>query len=376
MLERAMDRAEASLSERDVTPDTTESDLEDPATHEALSKSQPEKPTPSRERDGTGKFSKGQKLQKSAPDEQILNDQTANADDVEADTLEETQDDTPIDAPAFWPADKKEAFAKAPREVQKAFLEVDAQRNEWANRLANESERGKAIEKRSKEVFEPHRLKLQANGISDPLQAAERLLAWNEIFESNPKVGIADLMRKNGLTPHDFFEDVAENQYPSDPRIDEAIQNAQEAKQLAEEWKGKLEEQQAQAFQSQVEAFKSGVDTTGQQRKAYAEMYAPQISQAAEAIQKIQPNMPIAEVLHHAYEFAVGEARKAFGVTGKAGQPTQPKEPQQIIAQARKASAASGSVTGAPSNGAAPLRPRAKSIDEAMDRAEERMGLR
>lgn len=386
MLDRALDAAEAQLSGDTVE---TEAPVEekpelDEVSEQAATKEALDKGAKDRERDERGKF---KKAEKPAP-KQIL-DQNANAVEQEAEpakdaeVVEETSsDEPPIELPAFWSADEKTAVAKgASREVQQIIARKEQQRIEWANRVANESERGKAIEKRSKEVFEPYRLKLQAQGIQDPLEAASRLLAWNELFESNPKAALADLMRKNGLTPADFSEDADQNnQYPMDPRVEEAVTAANEAKRLAEEWKTKLEQQEQKSFVGKIETFKNGTDSLGNVRRSFAEMYAPQIEQAAQSIQKIHPDMPLEEVLNLSYEFVLDETRKLHGVAAPKPSTVAEKKPEEVIQQAKKAQAAASSVTGAPASGTSVSTPRLKGknfgekIDAAFSLASEVSG--
>lgn len=376
VFDRAFDAAEAKLAESDTsteatTEDTTEAPKEDLITEKAIVEKAEEQQSQkeSRTRDESGRFVKGSK---STPKEEPTQEEQISSDQVAEEGTQEASV-SPIEPPPFWSAEHKAIFAKAPREVQEAFSHYDAQRNEYVNRLASEAQRGKHYEKRAAEVFEPYKLKIQAQGCRDEFEAVSRLLAWNEIFEQDPKTAISDLMRKNGLTPHDFAED-GNAQYQAenfvDPRIQEAIERAEKAEQRFEEFERKQEEQR---ISSQVETFKNGVDSLGQTRRQFAEMYAPQIANALERIQTTYPNVSFNEALDHAYEYVLSEARKAFGVNGTA-KPIA-KKPETVIANAKKAQAAASSVTGAPASGTSVSRPRAKNTDEAIERALERAGF-
>jgi hypothetical protein len=225
-------------------------------------------------------------------------------------------------------------------------------------------------------VFKPYELKLKAYGVSDPLQAAERLLAWNDIIENDPLTAVKTLMQRNGLTPQDLmYQDDGngqpQQQYQSDPRVDEAIAKAEAAERRLQEWQ---ESQQMAALQNEVNAFKNSKDSSGQTRKAFAEMYAPQISQAVDALTRLNPGLSRTEQLTQAYDYVQAEVRKLVG--GSVTNGVRPAaKPEQLAQHAKKAQAAASSVTGAPASGTAPQRPSAKSIEEAMDRAEERLGL-
>lgn len=275
-----------------------------------------------------------------------------------------------IEPPSFWSADRKAIFAKAPKEVQQAVAEYEAKRTEWANSVARDSERGKAVEKRAQEVFAPYAEKLKQNDL-DPFEAAKQLLAWDDAFEKDPLGSIVQLMQENGITPQDLMNGYQQQpQYPQDPRIEQALAEAREAKQFAQQQRELIAQQQQKQFMSEVERFKSEKDSAGNVRKSFAEMYAPQISMRAEAIQK-ETGAPLYSSLTQAYEEVLSQARKAFGVSA-----TQTQSTEQVVAQAKKAQAAASSVVGAPANGAIAKRPKAKTIDEALDRAEERLGLR
>lgn len=380
VFDRAFEAAEAKLADSQPTEEITQADepaVETPT--EDLVETQEiqkviEKATKPAEKAPKQKApaiaSKAKQAAPSVAPQQISDQQPTDA--LEPQATEEVVTEI-IEAPQFWSADKKELFAKAPPELQRAITEHEAQRNEYVHRLANESERGRAIEKRVGEVFKPYELKLKALGINDPMQAAERLMAWNEIIESDPLTAVKTLMERNGLTPQDLmYQDYGDGQpqgpYQSDPRVDEVIAKAEAAERKLQEWQ---ESQQTAALHNEVNAFKNSKDSSGQIRKAFAEMYAPQISQAAEAIARINPQLSIGERLTQAYDYVQTEVRKLVGGAPVAA----PKPVAQIAAQAKKAQAAASSVTGAPSSGTSPQRPGAKTIDEAIDRAFERAGV-
>lgn len=384
VFDRAFEAAEAKIAENELATESESAPVEQPK--EDLVETQEiskaiEKVTKPAEKAPKVKAAKpsaksAEITQEAQPEvtEQISDQQPT--DTIEPLAAEQSAVTETIDPPQFWSADKKALFAKATPDLQKAIVEHEAQRNEYVHRLANESERGRAIEKRVSDVFKPYELKLKAHGINDPLQAAERLMAWNEIIESDPLTAVKTLMQRNGLTPQDLmYQDDGSGQpqqpYQSDPRVDEAIAKAEAAERRLQEWQ---QQQEAQALQSEVDAFKNSKDSTGQTRKAFAEMYAPQIAQAVEAISRLNPNLGTTERLTQAYDYVQAEVKKLLGVPAAIGQKPTAK-PEQLVANAKKAQAAASSITGAPSSGTSPQRPGAKTFDEAYARAEERLGL-
>lgn len=373
VIDRALDAAEEKLAEANTSEDTQDESVEAPdlATEEALVKNYNEKT-----RDDTGKFTKGKKAKPAKEETEDLSDQATDVEEVEADpTEEESSEAEPIDIPTFWPADLKALAAEAPPEIVKKFIERDVQREQWARRSVAEAEPAKAIANRLYSGFEAVKDEARLNGINDPIDEVERYRAWDNIFKRNPGLGVVDLGRKNNITPEAYAQMYygGEQQFEpeSDPRIDEALERAQRA----EEGLARYQEQTLmQTATQEVEAFKNGKDSTGQTRRAFTELYAPQIAEIHDRIRAENPHLPLGEVLNQAYEYVVGQARKAFGVSGKAPAKQQSKE--QIMANAKKAKAIASSANGAPATGKAAARSGAKSIDEALDRAEERLGVR
>jgi len=392
LLERALDAAEEKLSTKALddssSPDTTQETA--PALEETQASTEAtNEPKAERVRDATGKFTKGSaskaiKAPEEEAKEQILSDQTANAESGELekaiDVGEESNDAPAIEAPAFWSAENKTLFAKSPREVQKAISEEAQRIYDWANRTATEAERGKTIEQRYTETVKPYELKLKAQGI-DPIQATERLLAWNEVFESDVKLGIADLMRKNGLTPYDFLNDEGQGQspYQTDPYLEQARADAEAAKRSVEELKAQLDAQQQQAAQSQIEAFKSGTDSSGQVRRAFVDMYKPQIVQTMQTIMQQYPHVTEIDALNHAYEFTMKEVKSMLGVGSAPSAPQTQQAPKPVV-DAKKAESIASKSTGAPQSGVVQPKPKlkgntfAEKFDNAFQNAVERLG--
>lgn len=342
-----------------------------------------EKEVSTKPRDESGKFTKAEKKAKKEPIKTDIPEQIADAEqqDIEVGQSEEPAP-THVSPPAFWSAEQKALFAGADPKLQEVVATRELQLQQQMSRLANESESGRRIEKRAMEVFEPYRLKLQRDGVKDPFEAAERLLAWNEIFESNPIQGITELMVRNGLTPQDLHEYVQtggvqnyQSQEVNDPRIEKALSEV-------EALKASLAEKENQSLVREIETFKMGKDSYGNSRKPFAEAHAFQIDQAYQSIQKMYPDLSMNEALNHAYEYVLMQQRELFGINKPNGVPSQPKTNEQLIAQSKKAKAAASSVSGSPSNGTSSVRPRLKGdsfnelLDSAMNNAMERASIR
>lgn len=380
VIDRALDAAEAKLIDTEAeaapSPETEASEtpgtdklIEDAELKKVLDKENSKPVTKAaKTRDESGKF---QKTTKKAAPKQILSDQETDVSDPEATLTAPVAEESPVEIPAFWSAELKKAAAEAPPALVKKFAEHDAQREQWARRSVSEAEPAKAIVKRLYEGFEPVKDEARLNGIDNPVDELERYRAWDNIFKRDTMTGVVDLARKNGITPEQFaqaFYGYAEANPPSDPRIDEALQEAKQAKQMAEQYQQQLAQQSQATLVSEVETFKKGKDSTGQVREPFAKLYAPQIAQEYDRLVAENPHLRPNEVLTQAYENIVGSARKAFGINGKPAQPT--------TVDVKKAQSIASSANGAPALGKSAARPPAKSIDEAIDRAEEKLGYR
>lgn len=364
LIDKALDAAEITLNDKAADEFAAKPDL----IEEVKMKEQID--SASKERDETGKFSK-----KAAPRDEII-DQEADVDPSSEAPTEESEEPL-IDAPTFWSAERKLAFAKAPRDVQQAIVEHEAQRNDYVNRIANEVQPLKQVATKLYEGWDSYKDECTLQGVPDPIAERDRYRAWNAVFKKDPKVGISQLMQKHGLTPADFYGDQGQTQpqYQTDPRVDEALADAKAARELAESYQKRVSDHESQVFNSKVQTFRQGKDSRGQTRAEFAAAFAPQIAEATEIVLAHEPHRTFEDALNVAYEHIIERYGKLYGSNGNGlGKPPAP-------ANANKAKAAAGSVTGAPASGVKAQRPRLKGetfndkVDSALDNVFERAGL-
>lgn len=362
MLDRAMDAAEATIAEREPVEETPVEQSPSEQIKEDIERDRIVKA-----RDDKGKFTKGPE-----DEEQISNDQGPEVESTEGDAqTEESVVESGIEAPARWSEDEKPLFAKAPKEVQEVVARRELELQQLISRQGNEIGRAKAVETKVKEVYAPYELKLKAKGL-DPIQATERLLAWDAMFDKDFDGTILDLMRKHGRSPeyylnmsHQDVGDQFQNQAPIvDPRVDQLQQEV-------DTFKAQQAQERQTAVMTQLETFKSGKDSFGIERRKFVDMYEPQITEIFNVVKGQFPELTKDQALNESYEYVLSQVREAHGITTKPA----PKTPEQVKTLAKKAQAAASGTTGAPTSGTVPKRPGAKSIDEAMDRAERRQGL-
>lgn len=386
MIDRALDAAEAKLMDSATTPEVAVPLSQDPkaieqtaeiqAHEKAQEGKQESKPEVKDKREKDGRFTKSRKYDAvGKPIKPDLSDQKAN---VEIEPIEEAPVVSKVEPPTFWSAEQKALWAKVPQDVQEVVAARELSYQQELSRRANEIQQGKAFQSRiyedmeSPEAIAAHRNEMALQGIKDPIEELHRYRAWDRIFKTDVLTGIKSLMQKNGLTVEHLYGDES-NQYQqyNDPRVEEAIAAAKEAKQLAQEQKDYFNELNTNTILQEIEGFKDGTDSYGNVRRSFVEMYEPQISNVFNYIKGEQPQMSRQTALNHAYEHVLQETRKQFGISSNPAPVQQPKAPEVIAAQSRKAQKAATSVSGSPATGTGAIRPKARTIDEALDRAEE-----
>jgi hypothetical protein len=376
-LDRAIDNAIDSLSEKgvvDSSPEPERASPVDDAEESALETEHVEK-TRGKARDESGKFtkSKPEALETEGEPEQT-SDQAADVESNEAPAQEEAPsqgNEAPIEPPVFWSADRKQLFAKADPELRRAIVDYEAQRNEYVNRIAADASVGKQFRERlysdmeSPDQVQAHKAELRVQGVKDEIEELHRYRAWDRIIKTDPLLHCAAILKRNNYTPYDLLQDQGSQQPeapPTDPRVEQALAAAEEAR-------NELRAQKQAAAQSYLQEFANGKDSRGNVRSTYFEMYRPQIVQAMSEIRNVAPHLSEGDALNHAYEFVVGEVSKLHGIQSTTQAHAKPTETK--IAEAKKAKAAASSVSGAPATGVPTPRPRlkGKNFDEKLDNA-------
>jgi hypothetical protein len=328
----------------------------------------------------------GKKTAPVEPEPEEITDQEADAEIEQETAEEETLSAEPIKPPAFWTAERKKLFEKAPRELQEVISQRELELQQQISRAAQGSNGN--YEKRFFEDFESpeaanlHKAKLKAQGINDPISELHRYRAWDRVLEADPHAVISDLMRKNGFTLNDFYNEANEVQEPNqykDPRVEDALKRAEAAENAVKEWQSQQELNQKMSF---INSFKEGLDSDGQKRKDFCELYSFQIDNA---YQKAKADYPMAtedQLLNHAYE-QVKDGVKAFHGLNAQPKTQAPVKPvltnEQRIANAKKAQSAASNSVGGPNTGTVSQKPRLKGknfsekFDSAFEIAEARM---
>lgn len=383
IITNAIDAAEAQIaSAHDEANIETESNTQgDGAPQASESKPEEVEAAPSkpqtRGRTRDGKFVKSALEAAPANDDQIPSDQKAEVGTAEAEKgegLQATPDVAPpIELPTFWSAELKQAVAKAQTPEAKTIARLAAadaaQRIEWADRIARESESDRAFRKEVYDGWETRQAAAALNGVNNPLEELRRYRAWDEVFRGDIRGGMRTLLKNNGLTPYDLVED--ENQSPEtfeDPRVGDMQTRLDEQQKFIDEQKAWRENQERTSLDAELETFKNGTDEAGRTRRAFVQSFEHDIAHVIGLIRKEEQTRGLnplsrSAALKTAYDIVI-DAKEQEGVISKPQKAKAAPTTEAVIAHAEKARAIAGSVTGGPSGGLMKLRPRVQGKTE------------
>jgi hypothetical protein len=113
----------------------------------------------------------------------------ATTEQVAAEPATETPAVQAQEAPQHWPAEKREVFAKLPREAQDLVLERHKEMEaDYTRKTMELAEQRKPLDEFTK-LFEPAKQRLELAGLT-PAQVTRQLLAAQSLIETNPVEGL------------------------------------------------------------------------------------------------------------------------------------------------------------------------------------------
>lgn len=187
--------------------------------------------------------------------------ETTEPEPVAEPTVAETQE-----APAHWPAEQREAFAKLPKEAQDFVLsrhkEMEADYTRKTTELADQR---KSYEELIK-VFEPYQQQLALAG-KTPAQAAQQLLAAQKVLDTNPLEGLKWLAQSYGVDITSLIP--KQDEVYTDPELKKLRDEINQLKSERQREAQMQQQAQAQAIQKQIDDFRSAKDANGQPKYPY-----------------------------------------------------------------------------------------------------------
>lgn len=350
-IRQAIEKAQATIDERDTTQgaESEKNPLSDAARTLASAK-------------------KTKKAESKAPtdiDQGAKVEEKARAETVQPEGVR-------VDPPHFWSPDRKQLFARAEPELQKAILAEVQRTEEWARGIAHEAKDAVQLRDGLHQIYEPHQSKFKAYGI-DNLEATSRLMGWQEQLDTDPIPAFNRLLRTYGLTPEHLINGYVEEPI-QDPAISEATRRIQELESQIQAMTSSAQGQRLQSVQSQIDKFLNATDDQGNLLHPYVEQLKPQIAKQIQILRASNPDASDYEVLRSAYLNVVKEFDQIFIQPKLSTLQVEQQKQEQNIKRAEQAKrAASASIKGSPAPGAAMSRPKVGSFNEAMERAWSQM---
>ena len=298
-----------------------------------------------------------------ASEEKQISDDEKQGADVGEQEGEVEQELEPINPPVSWPAEDKERFSTLPRELQQRIAERESQRDKdfHSNR--------QIIAAQDRIVKEHEPFINQYFGSSEV--AMTNAMKWFEHVHTNPLDAVRELMHHANISP-EMLAATARNMGPQDPytrQLATELQTlkARDAQREAQERAYQEQQQtaQLQAVNREIEEFSNARDASGKLAHPYVTDLIEDMSVLIPHIQSKMPGASHRDVLEEAYS----RAMRANPTTYKAyEQQLQQQKTRELEGRAKKANAASKSVSGS-LGGSSSSAPKNLGIREAIDLA-------
>lgn len=311
---------------------------------------------------------KKEKSQAGAPQKDL--DQSAEVKQPRADEVQAgSRPRETVPAPHFWSPENKALFSRAEPGLQKAIMGEVQKVEEWARGIAHEAKDAVSLRDSLNQLFEPYSTKFRQIGVT-PVQVVDRLMAWQDDLDTNPRAAIRKLSASYNLEPqHLMGEDVYDEPY-TDPRLDQALSKVQELESQLQAFTQNVQGQQVHGIQTAIERFMTETDAQGNLLHPYVSDLEAQLAYEVKKVRASNRSLSEYDVLKTAYSNVVNGIEDKF-VKPKLSVVTEQAQRQEADGkrkeQARRA--ANASLRTNPTPGGVPQRVKPKSVDEAMELA-------
>ena len=204
---------------------------------------------------------------------------------------EEPASEEPLELPEGWSDDHRELYSKLPEEARTLISEREKERNSSlqgkfreADELKKKFERYQSLDR----VLEPYRERLHLNGV-DEISFMQRLVAWNDFIERDPKAAIKRLSEA-------YKVDLNEPSF-EDPQLKALNDELAALKQQLGQQESTTRETEQSALRTEIESFRDAKDETGNLKH-------PHFDKVRNAMSGLL-NSEVATDLEDAYEKAV-----------------------------------------------------------------------
>ena len=182
----------------------------------------------------------------------------ATTEQVAAEPAKETPA-TAQEAPQHWPAEKRETFAKLPREAQDLVLERHKEMEaDYTRKTMELAEQRKPLDEFTK-LFEPAKQRLELAGLT-PAQVTRQLLAAQSLIETNPVEGLKWLAQSYKV---DLSTLVPKEDEYVDPAYKALRDELNQLKSQLSQREQAVQRQNAEAVQKTITDFSSSKNADG-----------------------------------------------------------------------------------------------------------------
>lgn len=253
----------------------------------------------------------------------------------------------PVAAPLSWSKEHKAEFEALPPKIQQIVAKREAEKETAFHRAMSEASETKKQAKEIYEAIEPYRNRAVLQGAHLPT-VLQRMLGWQEILETDPVTGLAELAKTLGVDPRALIQQQQQSGYSSEyAQLQQQIAALQN--QLTEREQYQQTSQQ-QAVVSEIARFAQEVDASGNPLRPYFERVAPIMQPIVERLRAQYPTASGTDVLQQAYADACYADPDVRDILLKqARQEEEAKQSADRRAKAIAARKAGSSVTGSPS---------------------------
>lgn len=271
----------------------------------------------------------------------------------ESETTAQSQDvAAALEPPEMWSAESKEAFRKAPAEVQQALLKQhEANSADYTRKTQEIAEAKREVEEYNQFVA-PHKDRLALAGMS-PSAALNQLMTVQKMLDENPVETLRWMAKSYGLN----FQTLAQQeQQAASGRVDPAAQIKALLDQELAPYREMMSQSQAAQQSFQQAALERDLQSFASETGEDGKPLRPHFTELLPAIEGIllrmknsgeMPNGSHREIVQAAYEEAYKPLRKVMS-----------DQITQKIEKAKAAKAAGSSVSGSPSGVSQPVKPK------------------
>ena len=258
-------------------------------------------------------------------------------DDKEADEDkgEEKTGDEKLEAPDHWPPADKEAFAKAPKDIQEWALRREKDMTADYTRKTTEAANIRKFWEPVAQVFAPHMDKLQQQGIH-PAQVIQNWAQIDQSLRNDPAGTIQWLASQYGVTGEE---------QPQNPEVAALRQQLGQLTQQMQQREKTEAQQRLSTIQNDLQSFADEKTEAGELAHPYFDDVMDTMVMLARA-EKAEGREPKLQTLYEQAVWATPEIREK--IISSQRQAEEEQRAKEARAKAAKAKKAASSVTGSP----------------------------